>query len=90
MELIKKWQYDVTKPSAVNFENFLVLVWMEVCGFDVRKEGEKINPTAFAIPNWQWQDMVATLMQSVPEDVRAGYAMSWVNYAPSAFAPEDN
>ena len=82
---IKKWSYDHTKSATYNFELFMVAVYKEACGVDIREEGAKLDPTAFAIPKEQWQTLISWLLENSPVDVRPSWAMNWVSYSPSAY-----
>jgi hypothetical protein len=60
-----------------------------VTGYGVYSALETIDPTAFAIPESQWQHISGALMSAAQTGEKVNVALSWMNLGPSSYKEED-
>jgi hypothetical protein len=77
--------------SGEQFEKAMLTLWgFVLCDPDwFKKDGNKIQPTAYAIPKKQWLDISRWLSEYSNQVTRVSVTMQWVNIGPSAYDEEE-
>ena len=65
---------------------FLIKVWTSILGADCFADDKpQINPSQHAISDYQWKQLVATMVANCSEAGRAHCGLDFVNVGPSSY-----
>ena len=89
MQTIFKALRDPLEPkSEERFSKAMLTIWGILLGdpdWYKNKEGPTIDPTLYAIPTRQWENIGRWISEYSTIDDRVSNTMQWVNIGPSAF-----
>ena len=73
-------------PRVELYTTFILEIWYAVVGNSVIfNTMDKVDVTAWAIPQEQWKDLAEWLSEHSDDDNRVHNAMDFINHAPSAY-----
>ncbi len=77
--------------GGTQFEKAMLTLWgYLLCDPDwFKRDGSKIQPTAYTIPKKQWLDIGRWLSEYSHEAMRVSFTMQWVNIGPSAYDEDE-
>jgi hypothetical protein len=86
--LMKAIKAAVESPDLTPYEKFEAAVLM-ANGYGLFSAQEKVDPTAYAIPEEQWF-AISEMLQNLPDgDInKVNMALDWMNIGPSGYKPE--
>jgi hypothetical protein len=87
--LMKAIKAVVQSPEMNPGETFEAVVLM-THGYGLFTAAEKIDPTAYAIPEAQWC-AISEMLQNLPDGdlSKVNVALDWMNIGPSSYKPEE-
>lgn len=86
--LMKAIQATIASPGITPREKFEAVVLM-THGYGLFTAADKLDPTAYAIPEEQWNAISQGLMNLADGDLaKVNVSLEWMNIGPSGYKPE--